>query len=362
MNIVIVGTGISALLLAQSLIRRGAYDRLLLIGPRRPPRAHRLAYWSREPTPFDGHADASWSNLRITEPSAHHIAVPLSKAVYRTFSARAWVADTLSQVVAAPRVSWLERSVEAVTPIGEEAAIVQSGGESVRADWVFTSGMLRARPDCWQRFLGWEVELPNEQPDTQLATLMDFRTAPERDFRFMYRLPLAPRRLFVEHVSYQPCDHAAQLHDYLTKVLQLSDYRIVEREAGATPLYRDRPPRRHGRVVDIGVAGGLAKATTGYAVTRMWRDAERIAEQLAGPGELKLEARLPLLYRLADHFFLELLARAPAQLPRLMSALFSRARGDAVLAFLDDRARLGEKLAVALSMPGWLRWWLWGRI
>jgi hypothetical protein len=68
----------------------------------------------------------------------------------------------------------------------------------------------------------------------------------------------------------------------------------------------------------------------------------------------------PWLYRVADRFFVDQVLRAPDVLSELVPALFSGARGDSVLAFLDDRARTAEQLEVAFRTPGWLRWWLGG--
>lgn len=357
MHIVVLGTGISALLLADALVRRQCYESLLLVGPRRPPLAHRLSYWSAEPTPFDAYNDASWSSLRVTDAAACHIPVALSRLSYRTFRSRDWANAALARILAAPRVRLVDARAEHIAQ-EDAAAIVHAGGAAFRADWVFSSAHLCATPERWQRFLGWEVELKEERLDTTTATLLDFRTPSAGDFRFLYQLPLGPKRLFVEHVSYQPCAHAVELQRYLDEVLGLRDWRVVDREAGATPLFRNRPVRVRGRVVHIGVGGGLAKTATGYAVIRMWRDAEQFASALASVGRPVFRERVPFLCRLADRFFLDLLARVPERIPSFMGALFSRARGDAVLSFLDDRARLAERLSVALSMPGWLRWWL----
>jgi hypothetical protein len=90
---------------------------------------------------------------------------------------------------------------------------------------------------------------------------------------------------------------------------------------------------------------------------RMWRDAVRLALTV-GQRAPDLHRRRRTLDRVADRFFLELLRDDPGRIPPLLSALFARAPGDSVLAFLDEQARFGETLAVARAMPGWLRWML----
>jgi lycopene beta-cyclase len=243
-----------------------------------------------------------------------------------------------------------------VETTGDRGCVTCDDGLRLEADWVFDSRRTAPSPDVHQRFVGWEIELDRPLVDTTSPTLLDFRTPSEGDFRFTYALPLAPTRLFAEHVSYTRCDHDAALASYLRCVLEIDGWRIVDREAGATPLFGVPPERIAGRVVQIGVHAGLAKVCTGYAVMRMWRDALQLARTLFEHGEPSVRRHQRSLDRLADRFFLELLREEPERIPELLEALFARAPGDAVLAFLDEQAPLGERLTVARAMPQWLRW------
>jgi hypothetical protein len=357
-DIAVIGSGVSATLLAQSLVRRGCFRTLRIIDRPRGLQAHRLAYWSDCPTPFDEYVDASWPALAIVDAEGRRLELPLSRLPYKTFPTRRWHADAHQRLREAPGVEFVDARARSIEP-REHDVIVHAGGTRHRADWCFTSAAFgRAQPDAWQRFEGWEVVAAGGDTPELTPTWMDFRTPASGDFRFMYALPLAPGRLLVEHVSYRPASHGARIRDYLNGVLGMRGWEVVDREAGATPLYAVPPARRMGRVVQLGVAAGLAKACTGYALTRMWRDAEALAEGLAGRGRPP-EMRAPRsLYYLGDRLFLDLLRRSPERLPEFLHALGRGSTGDALLAFLDDRASLRERLEVARAAPGWVRWWL----
>lgn len=356
MDLTIIGTGISSVLLAEALIERRCFGTLRLIGPAPARRGLRASYWSEEPTPFDRFADTAWSEVQLVDAAGSVFRLTLERFAYRSFEMQRFLDDAWARVLSAPGVVHVQATVERAFERGEKA-VAESASASFESDWIFSSGRLDgAMPARWQHFAGWEVELADGVAPPKVPTLLDFRTPSERDFRFCYALPLGPRRLFVEHVAYEACEHARYLEAYLHDALKLGAWKVVAREAGTTPLYRARPHRGTSRIVPIGVAGGLAKNATGYALVRMWRDAQRIATHLAREGN---PGRLPhrsLMYRIADEFFLDTLSRRPHQLPALFSALFAGASGDAVLAFLDDRARPMERLAVARSMPAWFRW------
>jgi lycopene beta-cyclase len=357
MDIIIAGTGASAMLLASSLIRRQSFRTLKIIGERRPMRAHRLSYWSEEPTPFDEYTDATWDAVRIVDATGHATDAALTRFRYRTFPTTRWFGDLEQKVLASPGVELVDMRLTSMSS-DDTRARVRSDAEEFEADWVFSSVPLGTEhAQFWQRFEGWEVSVANGSIDTRAATLLDFRTPADNDFRFCYALPLSPTHIFLEHVSYEPCRHADHLTAYLTDVLNLNEWIVVDREHGATPAHRGTLMRQDRRLIHIGVAGGLAKAATGYALMRMWRDAELIADGLAEEGHPRLSGDSQGLYRLADRYFLHLLGHDRSQIPVLLAALFSGASGDAVLAFLDDRATPRELASVSLAVPGWMQWW-----
>jgi lycopene beta-cyclase len=355
-DIIIVGTGVSALLLAKSLLERRVCWRLRIIGPKRPLNAHLLSMWSDAPAPFDPFTIAAWSSIAIGSQSGEQ-QIPLSRTTYRSFRAQAWADALRREIVAHPEVQWIESTASRHRDHPLHPS-VEVGADRLKADWVFTSAprVGGPAPQFWQRFVGWEIVVHDKELDVRAATLLDFRTASRGDFRFVYALPLSPHRLFVEHVSYEPCDHDEALERYLRDIVGVTRYERVDREHGATPIYAEPLERSLGRLVPIGVSAGLAKISTGYAVMRLWRDSERIARALQERGDLSTQLKVPSLHDVADRFFLDLLRGDRARIPELLSALFSRVRGDAVLAFLDDRARWTEQLQIALAMPGWLPW------
>ncbi|MBK7864698.1 MAG: hypothetical protein IPJ65_40080 [Archangiaceae bacterium] len=351
MHVTLVGTGLSSLLLAEALLRRSPKARLTLVGPRRPLGAHLLSYWSDRPTPFDPFEVASWRALDVFAAGRlHH--VPLTRYRYRTVRGRDWAETALARVLASGRAEHVDATALRIDDDLVRPTVVFGGGQ-VSSDWVFASSAdPTATPDAVQQFEGWLVEA--QGAGARAPVLMDFRTESAGDLRFVYALPLGPHRLFVEHVSYRPCLHRFALEQYLREVVGLKRWELVDRELGATPLFRDGLPRSEGRVVRIGVAAGLAKASTGYAALRLWRDAEAVAAALAERGELPVRLKWPSLYRVADRFFVDLLRRDPTHLEALLAALFSAADGDAVLAFLDEQAGPAEQARVARAMPEWL--------
>jgi lycopene beta-cyclase len=353
MHVAIVGAGVSGLLLARSVLDH-TQAKITLVASRRPLRPHLLSYWSATPTPFDSHAAASWSTIAVVADERVS-RLPLTRQRYQTFHAQAWADEFLGDLRRSGRVALVDAWVDEIEDDLLHPAVI-TDGQRLTADWVFDSRTSHVSPDYWQRFEGWELVFDHREIDPSVATLLDFRTEQRGDFRFIYLLPISARHLFIEHVSTSPCDHAAAIELYLREVLALDRWVIVDREGGTTPLFRRPPPRGEGRVIRIGVGAGLAKPCTGYALMRMWRDAEQIARRLAKGDHPAGHPEGLSLYRVADLFCVDLLRTNPGRLEPLMHALFSRVSGDAVLSFLDGQASLRDQLAVARAMPEWLAW------
>jgi lycopene beta-cyclase len=129
-----------------------------------------------------------------------------------------------------------------------------------------------ARPErCgYQKFLGLEVELA-VPARLDLPVLMD-ATVPQLDgFRFVYLLPLGPRRLLVEDTYYAntPTLDRARLRERVLGYLRQHGHQIVgvvREEAGVLPLplthLADAPA---GTPFTIGYRGGWYHPLTGYS-------------------------------------------------------------------------------------------------
>lgn len=374
MRVIIVGSGVAGLLLCEALLRGDRVKNITLIAPSEQRHPRFLSYWTSEPTPFDSEVLARFKALEIVTDQGLAIPVQLAKLEYRTLGADTWFEARMRELLQSERVQQVDAVVQRVTGGLSRVQVTTTAGE-YEADWAFVSGDVGAKPDYFQHFCGWEVELTDaiamsssgavpsssaglypSAESWRSAKLMDFRTPQGDGFRFCYVLPLGERRLFVEHVSHDACEHETHLERYLTQTLGLRQYRLVAQEHGKTPLYRHKPQRVYGRAIGIGVGAGLAKFCTGYAITRMWRDAEQIARGLELHGEPRLVSPMPSLSTLADKFFADALETQPQILTRILPELFRHAPGDAVLQFLDDRASLKEQARVARAMPEWVRW------
>jgi lycopene beta-cyclase len=246
---------------------------------------------------------------------------------------------------------------------GRDHAVVTVDGEPVRCSWAFDSvtGPGREPADARLAFTGWEVRSTRAVFDPDVPVLFDFRTPQGAASRFVYVLPQAPDHALVELTEFvprhrEPCDaqeRARALARYLVEVAGAGEYETLRIESAVLPLHARAVRRRVGRVLAIGVTGGLLKASTGYAYQRIQADSARIAASLVHYGHPFGGSEDSQRHRLLDAVLLDVLDRDPPQLELAFAGLFGRNPAERVFSFLDETSTVRDDLRIMASLrPG----------
>lgn len=248
--------------------------------------------------------------------------------------------------------------VESVRTCGDHAEVVVDG-RAYHASWAFDSVTREppGRPPCAHlAFAGWEVTCAEPRFDPETPVLFDFRVPQAGRSRFAYVLPAEPDRALVEITEFTGRHTLPSTVDDLSAALAAylglaGPYEIQRAESAVLPLQPAPAARRSGRVLRIGVRGGLLKASTGYAYQRIQRDSAAIAASLVRHGHPFALPRPRLRYRLLDAVLLEVLDGDPAQLERAFRQLFLAGPPERVLRFLDEDSRLLDDVRLAATLP-----------
>ena len=353
---VIAGGGASGLSLACHLAAGGWRDRSVLVvddGSRDlDPRA--WAYGSREPDLLGDAVDRTFDRLRLRSAD-RAVEVRLDRYRYRVVTGARLRRAASGLLAGAPGFRLVRGHVDGVEDRGT-GALVRVDGRPVRTGWAFDSvtSDAGADPAAWLTFTGWEVETPADAFDPAVPILMDFRTGQDGDVRFVYVLPSSARRALVEHTRFGtagPADGDAALHDYLSTVLPAAGYRVRRREGGRLPLVPAWPAPARRRVVRIGVPGGMLKASTGYAWSRIQRHSAAIARSLARGEDRVGSVPGDRRHAFLDQVLLDVLVAEPDRLEAAFLRLFARNPGDRVLRFLDEDTSLGQEALLVATLP-----------
>ena len=110
------------------------------------------------------------------------------------------------------------------------------------------------------------------------------------------------------------------------------------------------PTKLSERIHAIGVAGGNARPSSGYAFSRIQRPTSEIARALVQNYQIPQNVA-PRKYNFFDAVFLETIAKNPSTAKDSFLRMFADVNADALIRFLIDESSYSEDLAVVSALP-----------
>ena len=209
-----------------------------------------------------------------------------------------------------------------------------------------------------QHFAGLEVEVERPIFEPAVATLMDLRVSQAEGPHFVYVLPETPHRALVEdtHFGNTPLAierYEANVRSWL-EARRAGAVRVLRSERGVLPMTTADVDRGRGRIVRVGLAGGAAKPSTGYAFAFIQRDADAIEHALASWDRRRapsIPAPRSATSLFFDRVFLAYLSAHPHDAERVFVDLFARTSGPSIARFLSEDASAADYAAVMAAVP-----------
>mgnify|MGYP001054950948 CR=1 FL=1 len=259
-----------------------------------------------------------------------------------------------------PNVTWINEEVTSI----EDDGTVSTNSESFKGELVFNSifnyqqlEKETKQTTLLQHFLGYIIETDEEHFNPDECTYMDFSIDQEGDCRFCYILPFSENSALIEYTLFNQAllkreEYETRLKQYINK-LGIQHYKIKEVEYGIIPM-TDYPfaNKQSDSVINIGINGGYAKASTGYSFLR----AQQILGKMAKNIQLGLDPTHSLPHQKArfkkyDATLLNVLASGKYTGEEVFTNLFKKNGAHAVFKFLDEETNLPEELKIMSSTP-----------
>jgi lycopene beta-cyclase len=292
-DVVIAGAGLHGGLIALALLEAEPALRVALIESAGRPAGNHTWCFHRADVPAD--AGAWVARLPLTAWPGYRVAFPgFARTVDLPYCCLTsdGLADALRDAFAGRETARLVTGC-AVTTVDAGAATL-ADGRQLRAPLVIDArgGGGHAGAGGYQKFLGLEVEIDADS-GLDRPVLMDACLPQGPQFRFMYVLPLGPRRLLIEDTAFArtPDLDAAACRAAIADYAAARGWeirRVLREESGVLPMPWRRTLPRPGRPLRVGYAGGWFHPATGYSapcalglaalLARDWRGAAAVLE------------------------------------------------------------------------------------
>lgn len=364
-DLIIAGGGAAGLSLAYYLSRSslGAKSVLIVDKDRKDKNDRTWGFWSNEKTAFDGIVHLKFGKLEFYS-SALSKSIDLKEYRYnviRGIDFYQFIKNHLSQL---PNYEFINASVAGFKDL-DDGAEVRTNAGTFLAKWVFSSifdeqeilNATQSKLYLRQHFKGYFIKTKAPVFDQDSFRMFDFRTPQQGLMRFFYVIPysateaLVEYTLFSEHLLDRPLYDDA-IRQYITDILQITDYEIVEEEFGVIPMTNYLFPVTQGRhIVNIGSAGGSSKPSSGYTFLRIQKHVQKIVTAMEAGRSPAISANSPARYRFFDSVLLNILKNQGHLSERIFTILFKNNSIRQIFRFLDEDGGIINDLKIITSLP-----------
>ena len=363
LDLVVLGGGCAGLSLALRLAEQpGRCRRVAVLESRSAYTNDRSwCFWRLGPHRYEQWVKRSWLRVAVRS-SSRAVQVDCASTPYQLLEAGAFYDHALRTIKAREGLR-LELGVTVLeTPrqVPGGWRIETSAGGLTAAQVIDTRpprAPRRGDSALWQSFLGQELVCDRPVFDPSRVELMDFAHDSPGAVAFTYVLPLSADRALVETTLFDPEPHgpadlARRQQQAVQRLCGDAQTHVVRTEAGILPMGMTRPAEALGiGHMHAGLMSGAARPATGYAFQRIQRWADDCSDALRRGETASGHLPDPLLTRLMDRLFLDVLRTHPERGPELFTRLFERTATPRIVRFLSDRATLIDRIAVAASLP-----------
>ena len=213
-------------------------------------------------------------------------------------------------------------------------------------------------PYLKQHFIGWFIKTKEGIFDDLEVKFMDFTIEQDGNTRFMYVLPTSKTEALFEYTLFsedllEKTEYEIAIQNYL-KNLGITDYEIVEKEAGNIPMTCfPFHKQKSERILFIGTAGGWTKASTGFTFFNSKKQSVKLVEFLKTSQNLT-KFHKKNRYWFYDLILLEVLHQNNELGAALFGRLFQKNPIQNIFKFLNEEGTLFSDLKVMLTLPKWI--------
>lgn len=364
-DIIIAGMGCAGLSLAVRLSEEGltAGKKILLIDRERKNTNNRTwCYWETGTGPFEDIVYRSWEKAWF-HSSTFSTLLSLSPNRYKMIRGIDFYDHCMQRVGSDPAFDVRYEEVQRVDTVNGQATCTTR--ENVYASPFLFNSILFGKPELradqfylLQHFKGWVIRTDKPFFDPAKATLMDFRPHQGHGTTFVYVMPFSETEALVEYTLFTESlldeqEYTEGLRLYLKGQLGLSDWEILEEEFGVIPMTNYDFPRREGAVLNIGTAGGMTKASSGFTFRFIQKDTAAIVDSMKRTGSPFNSSGQAKRFKWYDSVLLHILSQNMLPGARVFTELFRKNPSQKILRFLDNETSFGEEVRILWSLPQW---------
>lgn len=360
---IITGSGASGLMLAYRMSKDPFFNELSILiidKAKKDVNDKTWCFWENNIGEWDDLVYKSWNTIQF-KSDFFKKEILLDSYSYKMIRSVDFYKKLQNVLHSKKNITIIEDKVEEIKD-EETFVCVNTSTNQYKANKVFNSIDFKKSfenqteyPVLLQHFKGWFIETDIDVFNASIATLMDFTVQQKQNTRFMYVLPLTPRKALFEYTLFSKNtlsndEYESEISAYINNK-GIKNYKIYEKEKGIIPMTSYKFWNHNSKnILHIGTVGGWTKASTGYTFRNTTKKTKQIINFLKKESDFR-NFRKKTRFWWYDLLMIDVLTKDNHFGAKLFSKLFQRNSVSNVFKFLDDESNLIQEVRIILSIP-----------
>lgn len=362
---IIIGAGASGLLLADALGSDPYFvDKKIAILDKDDKKKNdrTWCFWETGKGEFDAIVHKTWPKVYFAGKKLRQSSA-IAPYQYKMVRGLDFYNHYLSKLRDYPNITFIQEEVTDITPL-EDGSVLVTGKDNYQTKQVFNSIFDYRNfkkdtgfPILQQHFLGWFVKTERPIFKVDEATFMDFSIPQKGNTRFMYVLPFSETEALVEYTLFSEtplpkAEYEDAIKEYL-KDKNAGTFDITETERGNIPMTCYNFDQHNSEAIfNIGMAGGWAKASTGYTFKKSHKNVKALVAHLKR-GKEPISFSTKSRFWFYDLLLLDILHRDNSLGQPIFESLFRNRKPQLIFKFLDEETSLVEDVFIMMAPNPW---------
>lgn len=353
-DIIIIGSGVSGLILANEIIERTNKRILLLEKRKKIPYDKNICFWNLPNNILSNSADSKWNRISVNI-DGEKFQFEEEGILYQRLKSKTIFDFFIKKLEKKKKFRFLMGQKIKSIKSRDKEIYVNSGNEIFKSTLLFDSRLNKediVNNKLKQHFYGAEVCFESSILNKDEIIFMDVLKY-ENLFNFMYILPFSQKRMLIETTYFStillPDEvYKKDIKDYLDKNYYGKKYKINFFESGIIPMFKLKQSNMR-NCIRIGVSGNWAKLSTGYSLQNSFVHSRQIVDCI-------LKKQYPSIHKKSicnflDETFCKFIKNDPNNSALFFKEFFKNNNLKTIVNFLTDSASLLEIIKIIFSLP-----------
>jgi len=361
---IITGSGCAGLTLLMRLLKEPklCHKKILLLDQSPKNKNDRTwCFWEKEDGLFEPIVHHHWQSLNF-KSQQFSSQLTIAPYTYKMIRGIDFYDHVMQYAAGFCNIEFKYENVRSIRS-EKDHAIAITDQHVYTADFIFNSilfeklSQAKNKHFLQQHFKGWLIETKDPIFDPSVATFMDFTIVQKHGTEFMYLLPLSSTKALVEYTLFTqdllPQEaYSIALKEYIGSHLKINNYTIEQEEFGIIPMTNHTFKMQEGNIVNMGIAGGSAKGSSGYTFQFIQKRAKAIVQSLLQfDHPFTTTSWTEKKFHFYDSVLLNVLTHKKLNGDKIFSEIFSKVAPETILRFLDNESDLSQDLQIIKSLP-----------